>query len=178
MFNVEFWENQLKDLSIDELNEVKKLINKFKKEKDTREEFMDVLKRWKEKFPNAKYFYTGAEWKGAYECSGEWGTNAWFDFDDFAESIYELNGTEDSDCKKLLDGCETIEDFKNTVLNTHILDGGWSNPNRRQFDEETENSKHFPIHKLTDAQDLYNGDTCHEFINIETGEKVYVYTSC
>ena len=174
MIDREHLENELSGLSLEDLKEVSKIINKMKKTNDNREEFIDVLKRWREKFPNAKWFYTGGAWKGAYECSGEWGTDDWYDTDKM-EELYELKdeNPDDHGAVDILDEFDTFDDFKKALLNISL--DGCNRDTRQMFEDEMTRSKHAPKHKLTDAEDLYSGEAMCEFINIETGEKKYLY---
>ena len=129
---------------------------------------------WREKFPNAKWFYTGGAWKGAYECSGEWGTDDWYDTDKM-EELYELKdeNPDDHGAVDILDEFDTFDDFKKALLNISL--DGCNRDTRQMFEDEMTRSKHAPKHKLTDAEDLYSGEAMCEFINIETGEKKYLY---
>ena len=177
MFNEEVWKKQLQDLSNDELKQVEKLVTEAIANSDTREEFIDVLRRWKKKFPKAKYFYTGAEWKGAYECSGEWGTYEWTDIPDY-EDLFSIKHNPDGDSEvEILEGFETYKDFENAVLNANIMNDDIDESVWRQFEKEINAAKNVPTHDLTDAQNLYNGDTRHEFIDIDTGISYELYTS-
>ena len=178
MDNKDYWREELRDLSAAELNEVIEVANELKASSGGREEFMDMLKRWKEKYPKAKYFYTGGEWKGDYECRGDWGAYTWMDVPHYG-TLYELRGMDKDDLTfysesggdiEILDEFETLDDFKAAVLNTYLDD-----PEFNQFEEEFDASLHAPIHKTMDAEDLENGDIRYEFMDIETGLKFYLY---
>lgn len=174
MIDKEYWKEELSHFDTDELNELTEVINELKKASGEREEFIDVLRRWREKFPNAKWFYTGGVWKGAYECSSEWGTDWWYDTDKM-EELYELKGgnPDDHGYVDMLDEFDTFDDFKKALLNLSL--DGCDRDTRQTFEDEMYKSKHAPNHKLTDAEDLYSGEAMCEFINIETGEKKYLY---
>lgn len=49
MINEEYWKDQLQNLDVEELKEVENLVNEYKKLANTREEFMDVIRRWAKK---------------------------------------------------------------------------------------------------------------------------------
>ena len=177
MFNEEIWRKQLRDLSADELKRVKELVNETIVDFDTCEEFIDVLRRWKKKFPTAKYFYTGAEWKGRYERCGERGTYEWTDIPDYRD-LFSIKYHPDGDSEvEILEEFETYKDFENAVLNANIMNDGVDEAVWEQFEKEVNASKHVPTHDLSDAENLYNGDTRHEFIDIDTGISYELYTN-
>lgn len=43
--------------------------------------------------------------------------------------------------------------------------------------KEFDDSRHKPVHKISDAEDLYNGEEYYEFIDLDTEDKKYLYTS-
>ena len=182
MFEKKYWENLLKDLDLNDLNKLSELINKFKKEADKRPEFLNVLKEWQKKYPDAKIFYCGGAGKGAYECEGEWHTYDWTDLHDTTYrtlfKFKEVYGPGDEEYEnggnvELIEKFDNIEEFKNTCLNSYLT---YKNEaDRKQFEKELKNAKHVPHYTLKDAEDLYNGDTFYEFINIETGETYCLY---
>lgn len=179
MIDTKFWEEQLQILDMEELKEVTKLVNKYKKAADTREEFIDVLKRWAKKFPNAKYFCTGRAWKGAYECEGEWGANSWFDtynIDDIYDELIDFIEENDDNHGDIdiLSAFNSAEEWKNSILNFDIKN---NTNDRKQFEKEFQDSKHKPTWSISDAEDLSNGDNMYEFIDLTTGEKKYLYTN-
>ena len=170
MIDKEFWEYKLKGLSFEELTEVEKIVNNFKENASSKEEFIDVLKRWKEKYPDAKYFCTGYTWKGAYECEGEWGIGEWNECYDCYDNIYRNYDLHDSGTKAFIKRFNNSEEFKKVCLNTYI-DGD------KEFEQDVENSLHAPSWDLEDAEYNNNGETCYTFINIETGEGFTLSTS-
>ena len=184
MFEKKYWENKLKDLDLNDLNELSKLITKFEKEVDKCPEFLDVLKEWKKKYSNAKYFYCGGAGKGAYECEGEWSIYNWYNINnskyDILYDLKETYGPEDEEYEnfgdmQLLEQFNSLKEFKNACLNSYLT---YENEaDRKQFENDINNAKHVPHYTLKDAEDLYNGETFYEFINIETGEKYCLYTS-
>ena len=179
MIDKKFWEGELENLDMEELKEVTKLVNKYKKLADTREEFMDVVKRWAEKYPQAKYFFTGNAWKGAYECEGEWGVRDWtstYNLEDIWDELIDYVEEEDQDHGdvEILDEFDNKEDWKNSILNFYIKE---NDKDYKQFDKEFNDSKHKPVWKIEDAENLYNGEDMYEFIDIKTKKKAYLYTS-
>lgn len=174
MIDEKKWEQDLKDLNLDDLKQLSKIINKLKKTFDEREEFIDVLKRWQKKYPGTKYFYSGGAGKGAYESSGDWWTNDWYEVYNMEEvfDIKDYENWRDHGDVDILDEFETFEDFKKSIINFNILnyDNDGDKNSSNEFSKEMNKSKHVPKNKLTDAEDLCNGDNTYKFINIETGE--------
>lgn len=164
MIDKKYWEEQLGNLSFDELKEVTKIINKLKKKVDTREEFIDVLKRWQSKFPEAKYFCTGRAWKGAYECSSEFGVDNWDDIDeDLLCRLYNNFDSNSNDDSKFMKQFKTPDDFTYTCLNSYAIDD-------KDFRKEVNASVHKPSWSDEDAHDLCEGEAMYEFIDIKTGK--------
>lgn len=175
MINEKDWEHNLKNLTKEELDQLQNVIDRLKSAVETRKEFIDVLREWKEKYPNVKYFYSGGIWKGAYECSGEVGA---FDYDDMfcdVEEIFDLKGCDASQHGDIyiLDQFDDIEEFKKALLNTYILDCD-DRSIREAFNKEMMDAKNSPNHTEAEAQDLYTGTNVCEFIDIDTGEKKYI----
>lgn len=164
-----YWESELQNLSLDELKEVTTIINKLKKQADTRIEFTDLLKKYQEKFPKAKYFCTGNAWKGAYECEGEWGTEEWDEVWNLDNLYDELFDDKDGGDIKIFKGLNNKEEWDNVLLNGYL--------DRKEFNKEMNKSLHKPSWSLNDAEDLNNGETMYEFIEISTGKKYYLYTN-
>ena len=169
MIDKKYWENKLKDLSFDELKEVTTIINKLKKKVDTREEFIDLLKRYQEKYPNAKYFCTGSAWKGAWESEGEWGTEDWDSVWSLDELYDELYDDKDGGDIKIFKNFKNKDEWNNALLNEYL--------NYKEFNKEMNKSLHKPNWSLNDAEGLNNGETMYEFIEISTGKKYYLYTN-
>lgn len=184
MFEKEYWENQLKDLDLNDLNELGKLINKFKKNIDKRPEFIEVLKKWQKKYPETKLFYCGGAGKGAYECEGEWSVYNWLDIRHSTyDMLYDLTEYEPEDEEyeyigdiELLKQFNNVEEFENACLNNYIKTA-YDNSERKEFENDMKNSKHAPHYILADAEDLCNGETFYEFIDIETGKTYCLYTN-
>lgn len=168
MIDEKYWEEQLGNLSFDELKEVAKVINRLKKKVDTREEFIEVLKRWQNKYPEAKYFCTGYAWKGAYECSSEFGADNWDYIDeDTLDRLYNQFDKNASDDPKFMDQFKDANEFINVCLNTYIIAD-------KDFRKEVNASLHKPSWSDGDARGLYEGESNYEFINIKTGESIYL----
>ena len=166
MIDEKYWEDQLGNLSFDELKEVTKVINKLKKKVDTREEFIEVLRRWQKKYPEAKYFCTGRAWKGAYECSSEFGADNWDYIDeDILDRLYCQFDKNASDDPKFMNQFKDANEFINVCLNTYIIAD-------KDFRKEFNASLHKPSWSDGDARGLYGGETMYEFINIKTGKSI------
>lgn len=179
MMDKKFWENQIKNLDANELEEVEKIIKKYKENADSREDFTDVLKRFGVKYPQCKYFITGSAWKGAYECEGEWGTTEWDDTYNI-DSIWnelidyaEENDEEHGDIEILLQ-FESVEEFEKSILNIELKK---TNEIAKEFDKALDKCIHAPIWDVSDAEDLNNGDTMYELVDLNTFEKKYLYTN-
>lgn len=178
MINDEYWKDQLQNLDLEELKEVENLINEYKKLANTREEFIDVIRRWAKKYPNAKYFFVGGAWKGAYDCEGEWGVRDWSEIhtlEDVWEELIEYAEENDDDYGhvEILSQFNLSEEWKNSILNFYI---DKNKDDFKQFTKEFNDSRHKPVHKISDAEDLYNGEASYEFIDLETEDKKYLYT--
>lgn len=168
MIDEKYWGDQLGNLSFDELKEVTKVINKLKKKVDTREEYIDVLKRWQSKFPEAKYFCTGRAWKGAYECSSEFGADNWDYIDeDILDGLHSQFDKNTSDDPKFMKQFKDANEFINACLNTYVIDD-------KDFRKELNASVHKHNWSDGDAHDLYAGEAIYELINIKTGESIYL----
>lgn len=173
MFDKEFWNENLQSLDEKELKEVQKLVNKYLKSVDKREEFSEVLRRFAQKYPNARYFCTGSAGKGAYESEGEWYTNNWnelWNVKDVWDELVDTDEDEERGDVEILSQFETTEDWENALLNEYVKGD-------KEFKKAFDNSKHKPKWSVSDAEDLYNGETIYEFIDIKTGESKYLYTS-
>ena len=168
MIDEKYWEDQLGNLSFDELKEVTKVINRLKKKVDTREEYIDVLKRWQSKFPKAKYFCTGRAWKGADECSSEFGADNWDYIDeDILDGLHSQFDKNTSDDPKFMKQFKDANEFINACLNTYVIDD-------KDFRKELNASVHKHNWSDGDAHDLYEGESIYELINIKTGESIYL----
>ena len=168
MIDEKYWEDQLGNLSFDELKEVTKVINKLKKKVDTREEFIEVLRRWQKRYPEAKYFCTGRAWKGAYECSSEFGADNWdYIYEDTLDRLYSQFDKDASDDPKFMDQFKDVNEFINVCLNTYVIAD-------KDFRKEVNASLHKPNWSDGDAHDLYEGESNYEFINIKTGKSIYL----
>lgn len=168
MIDEKYWEEQLGNLSFDELKEVTKVIDKLKKKLDTREEFIEVLRRWQKKYPEAKYFCTGCAWKGAYECSSEFGANNWnYIYEYILDRLYNQFDKDASDDPKFMDQFKDVNEFFNICLNIYII-------RDKDFKKEVNASIHKPNWSDGDARDLCEGETMYEFINIKTGKSIYL----
>ena len=155
--------------------------DKLKETVDDREEFLSVLRRYSQRYPDAFLFFTGYAGKGAYECEGEWFTGNWIDMcyeDDFYERLFDSKGDKDNnkDLNDLLDKFETSKDFTNSILNIKLYENGLDFKIMKEFIKDLENAKHVPRWKVGDAADLYNGQDYYTFIDIRTG-KIYDYTT-
>lgn len=164
------WEDELSDLSFDELSEIEKIVDKLKKTASTKEEFVDCLRRWAQKYPDAKYFCTGNSWKGGYESEGEWGVEEWQECYDCCDRIYRNYDSHDEDTKRFIKKFKSVEEFEKTCLNTYI-DGN------NQFEKDVEKSLHSPKWDVSDAEYNDNGQTCYIFIDIKTGKTFPLATS-
>lgn len=171
MINEKDWEKILEKLDNDDLDQLARLIPKFKKKTQGREEFMDVLKRWKEKYPQAKYFYTGGASKGAYECSGDLMEHDWMD-DNNLDDAYNQRGYTRND--PFMAKFKSFEEFNESLLNTYLKE---SDEVFNQFEDELNASLHAPEHEDVEAKDFSCGDTSFEFIDIETGD-TYEVMAC
>ena len=168
MIDEKYWEEQLGNLSFDELKEVTKVINKLKKKVDIREEFIEVLRRWQNKYPEVKYFCTGRAWKGAYECSSEFGADNWDYIDeDILDTLYRQFDKTASDDPNFMNQFKDANEFINVCLNTYVIDD-------KDFRKEVNASVHKHNWSVEDAHDLYEGESNYEFINIKTGESIYL----
>lgn len=170
MIDKEYWEDELKSLSYDELIEIEKIVNELKEKSLTKEELIDVLKRWKMNFPDAKYFCLGYTWKGAYECEGEWGAGQWQECYDCCDMIFRNYDSHDDGTKSFIKQFKTCEEFEKVCLNTYV-------DRNNEFENDIENALHVPVYNVEDAEYNNNGETCYEFINIETGERFSLSTS-
>lgn len=169
----EFWKKQLENLDEKELNEVSKIIEKYKKDINKREELIDVLKRYAEKFPSVKYFCTGCAGKGAYECEGEWDYNEWnqvYRLNDLWDELVDTDENEDRGNVEILQEFKNGEEWENSCLNNYVKAD-------KQFNKDFNNALHKPTWSFDDADGLENGEDMYEFIEIATGEKKYLYTS-
>ena len=179
MIDKKFWENQIKNLDAKELEEIEKIIEKYKENADSREEFIDMLKRFAAKYPQCKYFITGSAWKGAYECEGEWGTTEWSntyniesiwnELIDYADEKDENHG----DVEILL-SFNSEEEWENSILNIELKK---TSKTSKEFDKALDGCIHAPVWELDDAEGLDNGDTLYELIDLKTFEKKYLCTN-
>ncbi len=180
MINKKEWEERLKQFDGDELDEIAKIINKLKETVDDREEFLSVLRRYSQRYPDAYLFFTGYAGKGAYECEGEWYTGDWTEMCHkvFYEDLFDSKGDKDNDkdLNNLLKNFKTSDDFINSILNIKLREAGRDSKIFKEFREDINNAKHVPTWKLEDADDLENGQDYYTFIDIRTG-KTYGYTT-
>ena len=180
MIDKEEWRKTLGNLDKDELEEVSKIIKELKKTSDNREEFLTVLRRYNQKYPEAYLFCTGSAGKGAWECEGEWGVDQWNDvYTDRLEEIYEeVDKNElDADERELLDRFETIEDFRKAFLNIKLNEFGYKSKEYTEFEKDLKNAKHVPKWTYNDASDLSNGVSIYGVVDIRTGKYYYFTTS-
>lgn len=170
MIDKKYWKDELKGLSYDELSEIEKIINELKKKASSKEEFIEVLRRWQKKYPTVKYFCTGNSWKGAWECEGEFGVEDWQESYDCCERIYNNYEVNDKDTKNFVKKFKSLEEFEETCLNNFI-------DNDKQFEKDVNNSLHAPKWDSGDAEYNNNGETIYEFIDIKTGKTFELITS-
>ena len=176
MIDKNYWEEQLKKLNYEDLNEVARIVSKLKKETDTRPEFVDMLRKWRDKYPCVKYFYIGQCWKGDYECAGEWGTEDWTEYgnmDDMFDELKDYGNEKNNGDVHILKEFEDFGEFENTIINTYVLKN-YDSPERKEFDQQMRKAKNVPKTKLTEAQDLYNGHIEYRFLDIETGNTLSI----
>jgi hypothetical protein len=169
MIDEKYWEDQLGNLSFDELKEVTKVINRLKKKVDTREEFIEVLRHWQKRYPEAKYFCTGRAWKGAYESSSEFGADNWDYIDeDLLDRLYRQFDKDASGDPKFMKQFKDVNEFFSVCLNIYIIGD-------KDFRKEVNSSLHKPNWSDGDAHDLYEGEAMYEFIDIKTGKTITLY---
>lgn len=180
MIDKKYWKEKLQNLSNEELNEVAELLNDCKVNVNDKEDFTDVIKRFATKYPDVKYFCTGSAGKGAYESEGEWDVRDWrgqWYLQDLWEELVDYNDLTEKEQENELAGGDveillpynSNEEWNKVILNDYVRTDD-------EFIQAFNNSIHKPDWDLNDANDLYNGVTMYEFIEIETGEKKYLYT--
>lgn len=168
MISKKYWKEQLSNLSCKELQEISKIIDELKEKANTKEEFINVLKRWQSKFPEAKYFCTGYAWKGAYESSSEFGAENYDRIHEYLLCrLYNDFDPDLNDDPKFMKQFKTPDDFTYACLNPYVMDN-------KSFLKEVNSSLHKPKWNSDDAQDLCEGESLYGFIDIKTGKTFYL----